>query len=225
MALAAALEDRAHPEALYVVYMKLAEIHGSHMPDAQLCQLYRDKAQSLQRVLAGVENSADTSPKILNVDTSLLEGRSSADLEDREDTEDQSQCFADTDTIVSQSYSDSVITGSFDTARENISDSSSSTGTYQNPTEGKDSELDSEHSMPSQIPANPNSEFTDARDTDTDDQDEQNTPTEETADPIKADCVKGSVSMNNEKSANKDDAQRHGEGLSDAHNGKADVDT
>ncbi|XP_015232677.1 PREDICTED: SH3 domain and tetratricopeptide repeat-containing protein 2-like [Cyprinodon variegatus] len=225
LALAAALEDRAHPEALYVVYMKLAEIHGSHMPDAQLCQLYRDKAQSLQRVLAGVENSADTSPKILNVDTSLLEGRSSADLEDREDTEDQSQCFADTDTIVSQSYSDSVITGSFDTAKENISDSSSSTGTYQNPTEGKDSELDSEHSMPSQIPANPNSEFTDARDTDTDDQDEQNTPTEETADPIKADCVKDSVSMNNEKAANKDDAQRHGEGLSDAHNGNADVDT
>uniref|UniRef100_A0A668ANX3 SH3 domain and tetratricopeptide repeats 2 n=1 Tax=Myripristis murdjan TaxID=586833 RepID=A0A668ANX3_9TELE len=53
LALAAALEDHANPEALYVVYMKLAEIHGHHMPDAQLCQAYRDRAQSLKRVLAG----------------------------------------------------------------------------------------------------------------------------------------------------------------------------
>ncbi|KAM3867056.1 SH3 domain and tetratricopeptide repeat-containing protein 2 [Diretmus argenteus] len=52
LALAAALEDHTNPEALYVVYMKLAEIHANHMPDAQLCQAYRDRAQSLRRVLA-----------------------------------------------------------------------------------------------------------------------------------------------------------------------------
>ncbi|XP_068615260.1 LOW QUALITY PROTEIN: SH3 domain and tetratricopeptide repeat-containing protein 2-like [Brachionichthys hirsutus] len=55
LALAAALEDRANPEALYVVYMKLAEIHCNHMPDAQLCQVYRDRAQSLKKVLSGGE--------------------------------------------------------------------------------------------------------------------------------------------------------------------------
>uniref|UniRef100_A0A671Z2U2 SH3 domain and tetratricopeptide repeats 2 n=1 Tax=Sparus aurata TaxID=8175 RepID=A0A671Z2U2_SPAAU len=59
LALAAALEDRANPEALYVVYMKLAEIHGNHMPDAQLCQVYRDRAQTLKRVLAGEEGNVD----------------------------------------------------------------------------------------------------------------------------------------------------------------------
>lgn len=58
LALAAALEDQANPEALYVVYMKLAEIHGHHMPDAELCQVYRDRAQSLKRVLAGEEAAA-----------------------------------------------------------------------------------------------------------------------------------------------------------------------
>ncbi|XP_055014824.1 LOW QUALITY PROTEIN: SH3 domain and tetratricopeptide repeat-containing protein 2 [Boleophthalmus pectinirostris] len=53
LALAAALEDSANPEALYVVYMKLAEIYGHHMPNDQLCQNYREKAQSLKRVLGG----------------------------------------------------------------------------------------------------------------------------------------------------------------------------
>uniref|UniRef100_A0A3B3WL72 SH3 domain-containing protein n=1 Tax=Poecilia mexicana TaxID=48701 RepID=A0A3B3WL72_9TELE len=60
LALAAALEDKANPKALYVVYMKLAEIHGSHMPDSQLCQLYIDRAQSLKKVLAGIESSPDS---------------------------------------------------------------------------------------------------------------------------------------------------------------------
>ncbi|XP_068181370.1 SH3 domain and tetratricopeptide repeat-containing protein 2 isoform X2 [Antennarius striatus] len=57
LALAAALEDRANPEALYVVYMKLAEIHCNHMPDAQLCQIYKDRAQSLKKVLSGEEGA------------------------------------------------------------------------------------------------------------------------------------------------------------------------
>ncbi|KAK6299241.1 hypothetical protein J4Q44_G00307510 [Coregonus suidteri] len=54
LAQAAALEDRANPQALYVVYMKLAEIHANHMPDPLLCQAYRDRAQSLRRELSGL---------------------------------------------------------------------------------------------------------------------------------------------------------------------------
>lgn len=53
LALAAALEDPANPEALYVVYMKLAEVYGHHMLNAELCQVYRERAQSLKRVLGG----------------------------------------------------------------------------------------------------------------------------------------------------------------------------
>uniref|UniRef100_A0A8C6T9I4 SH3 domain and tetratricopeptide repeats 2 n=1 Tax=Neogobius melanostomus TaxID=47308 RepID=A0A8C6T9I4_9GOBI len=53
LALAAALEDPANPEALYVVYMKLAEIYGHHNPNAELCQVYKERAQSLKRVLGG----------------------------------------------------------------------------------------------------------------------------------------------------------------------------
>ncbi|KAM4586351.1 SH3 domain and tetratricopeptide repeat-containing protein 2 isoform 2-T2 [Fundulus diaphanus] len=277
LALAAALEDQANPEALYVVYMKLAEIHGNHMPDVRLCQLYRDRAQSLKRVLAGVQSSADGDPNqktenLLNADTgcggSLSDGHSTVDyitedegfvkhtaskeiladmnLEGDYGEKDHSRCLADTDsryvdvsgsetdTIASQSYSDSVITGSFDTAKDHISDSSSSTETYQNPTEGKDSEMDSDHSMPSQIPANPTSDLTghtEARDTDSDIQDEQNTPTKETdalTDPTQTECDAGqrcTVSMNNENTIS--DAWRHREEhtFSDAHVEHTDVDT
>ncbi|CAL8271145.1 unnamed protein product [Boreogadus saida] len=56
LALAAALEDQTQPRALYVVYMKLAEIHAHHLPDPQLCHTYRDRAHSLRRVLAGEES-------------------------------------------------------------------------------------------------------------------------------------------------------------------------
>ncbi|KAG9346789.1 hypothetical protein JZ751_007108 [Albula glossodonta] len=52
LALAAALEDRQNPQALYVVYMKLAEIHANHMPDAELSQGYMDSAQALRKELA-----------------------------------------------------------------------------------------------------------------------------------------------------------------------------
>ncbi|XP_034147573.1 SH3 domain and tetratricopeptide repeat-containing protein 2 isoform X3 [Esox lucius] len=54
LALAAALEDCANPQALYVVYMKLAEIHANHMPDPLLCQAYQDSARSLRRELSGL---------------------------------------------------------------------------------------------------------------------------------------------------------------------------
>ncbi|KAM6953199.1 SH3 domain and tetratricopeptide repeat-containing protein 2 [Aplochiton taeniatus] len=69
LALAAALEDRDNPMALYVIYMKLAEIHANHMPDAQLCQTYRERAQSLRKVLAG---PGDTGEKE-DTDTGLRE--------------------------------------------------------------------------------------------------------------------------------------------------------
>ncbi|XP_055080605.1 SH3 domain and tetratricopeptide repeat-containing protein 2 isoform X2 [Periophthalmus magnuspinnatus] len=58
LALAAALEDPANPEALYVVYMKLAEIYGNHMPNDELCQVHRDRAQSLKRILGGATAAA-----------------------------------------------------------------------------------------------------------------------------------------------------------------------
>uniref|UniRef100_A0A3Q1FQ31 SH3 domain and tetratricopeptide repeats 2 n=2 Tax=Acanthochromis polyacanthus TaxID=80966 RepID=A0A3Q1FQ31_9TELE len=244
LALAAALEDQANPEALYVVYMKLAEIHGNHMPDAQLCQVYRDRAQSLKRVLAGVESaavgeenvdSADTESgqkKEKNLDADMghteiplkrngifdsvpkdakceddpplrtctthvnSKHRSDTNLRDANVKEDHNHYLSDTDspypdvfaseteTIASRSYSDSIFTESFDTAKEQISDSSSSTETlqtHQNATDGKD--FDTGHSMNSQIPVNHTSDMTghaDARDTDSDIQDKQNTPTTET---------------------------------------------
>ncbi|XP_029966978.1 SH3 domain and tetratricopeptide repeat-containing protein 2-like isoform X1 [Salarias fasciatus] len=205
LALAAALEDRTHPEALYVVYMKLAEIHGNHMPDSQLCQVYIDGAQSLKRVLAGEKNAddADEGPsqkgkRKLDADAGLSEslmkknGISDAiskDVKCEDDSasrtsasylDSQRRCsitdlkgdhnhyLPDTDgpfvdapgseseTIASQSYSESVLTESFDTAKEHISDSSCSTETsqtYQNPTDDKDSDFDT-GSLQTQIPAN-----------------------------------------------------------------------
>ncbi|XP_014901059.1 SH3 domain and tetratricopeptide repeat-containing protein 2 isoform X1 [Poecilia latipinna] len=277
LALAAALEDKANPKALYVVYMKLAEIHGSHIPDAQLCQLYIDRAQSLKKVLAGIESSPDSDSNLKRenlsnaytayrksandthstfdfVDSTAARARSvktdsgkmltDMNLEGDYGQKDHSHCpgdidsryfdvsFSETDTIASQSYSDSVITGSFDTAKEHISDSSSTTDTYQNPVEGKDSELDSDHSMPSQIPANPTgdlSRHTDARDTDSDIPDEQSTPTKET-NPTQTDRDagrKGPATMNNGKAASKDNARRQTEEYEfcDAHSEHTDADT
>lgn len=53
LALAAALEDKESLSTLYIIYMKLAEIHANYMPDAELCKNYTDRAQSLRRELAG----------------------------------------------------------------------------------------------------------------------------------------------------------------------------
>ncbi|XP_059201721.1 SH3 domain and tetratricopeptide repeat-containing protein 2 [Centropristis striata] len=226
LALAAALEDKANPEALYVVYMKLAEIHGNHMPDAQLCQVYRDRAQSLKRVLAGEEGAAvgedaDTEPgqkkeeesDAVRTDSSVTRngiyppenekcGDNSlprtcvihGDAEDGcTDTnfgdangKDADGVFVDafgfeTETITSRSYSESILTESFDTAKEQMSDSSSSTETLQTHQNQTD-DFDTDHSMPSQI----HTRHRDSQNTDSDIQDEQNTPTKET-EPIR-DC-------------------------------------
>ncbi|KAJ8014879.1 hypothetical protein DPEC_G00020350 [Dallia pectoralis] len=54
LALAAALEDCENLQALYVVYMKLAEIHANHMPDPLLCHDYLDRARSLKWKLSGL---------------------------------------------------------------------------------------------------------------------------------------------------------------------------
>lgn len=158
LALAAAMEDRANPEALYVVYMKLAEVHANHMPDAQLCQIYRARAQSLKRVLAGEESvaageenmfGADSDNSSLDVECtkipfpSLNELRSASiprtcevqkSTEDNVDETSDGQCEAyvsETDTTGSRSHSDSILTESFDTAKEQISDSCSSSDTLQ----------------------------------------------------------------------------------------------
>ncbi|KAI4880151.1 hypothetical protein NFI96_031171, partial [Prochilodus magdalenae] len=63
LALAASLEDRGNPQALYIIYMKLAEIHAHHLPDAELSQHYMDSAQSLKRELAGETDSSDPEPE------------------------------------------------------------------------------------------------------------------------------------------------------------------
>lgn len=59
LALAAALEDKESLSTIYIIYMKLAEIHANHMPDAELCKTYMDCAQSLKRELAGYTDSTD----------------------------------------------------------------------------------------------------------------------------------------------------------------------
>nr|XP_061783666.1 SH3 domain and tetratricopeptide repeat-containing protein 2-like isoform X2 [Nerophis lumbriciformis] len=142
LALAAALEDQENPEALYVVYMKLAELHGSHMPDAQLCQLYTDRAHNLRRILSGEEavneeTVTDTSeggvrepfPRACPIQ--MDDGKRKQDENiPPPDTESQ---FVDASAfITSRSYSESILTESFDTAREHMSDSCSSTDTVQN---------------------------------------------------------------------------------------------
>ncbi|KAM9377097.1 SH3 domain and tetratricopeptide repeat-containing protein 2 isoform 2-T2 [Pholidichthys leucotaenia] len=196
LALAAALEDQANPEALYVVYMKLAEIHGNQLPDAQLCQVYIGRAQRLKRVLAGKdsvaeENTGDenTEPhqgkktkldgdvgcakrmvkRSSNYDTIFEEEEeeyedstpktcaSHMDWEDKAaDTNDRHAngitdlCpggvpGSEMDTTNTRSYSDSVFSESFDTAKENISESSSSSGSLQtcfNAAAGKPSDFD-----------------------------------------------------------------------------------
>nr|XP_020485390.2 SH3 domain and tetratricopeptide repeat-containing protein 2 isoform X2 [Labrus bergylta] len=244
LALAAAMEDQANPEALYVVYMKLAEIHGNHMPDAQLCQVYRDRARSLKRVLAGgegaavgredVENATDTEPgqrQETDSDVECTERRSSfpltsedekheensftkpclingntddrcmdttsgltADKEGAEgDPPDVDGPFVDAsemETVASHSYSDSILTESFDTAKEQISDSSSSTDTLQ--TDGKS--FDTAHRVHSHLPVQHAGDITrHSEDTHTHSelQDEQNTATRETH----ADSVERDVSL------------------------------
>lgn len=229
LALAAALEDQANPEALYVVYMKLAEIHGNHMPDAQMCQVYRDRAQNLKRVLAGEESAdvgeenvihAESEPsqkKEKDSDNGMGHGEiknqifdsmpgdkkyegdssprtfripvdSDSKCTDTTDIkEDHNLCDTDgpyvdaseTDTVASQSNSDSIFTESFDTAKEQISDSSTSTDTlqsYQKPTNVKDPHFDTDQSMPSQIPLNHSNEIPGHAEANTycDIQDEQN---------------------------------------------------
>lgn len=163
LALAAAVEDRAKPEALYVVYMKLAEIHGSHMPDAQLCQVYRARAQSLKKVLAGEESAAggeenmvgaggvNSDPDVECTNTPVPSVKEFKDVslprtceiqkssedaysDTRPDKRSGGHCEAsasETDTIGSRSHSDSILTESFDTAKEQISDSCSSSDTLQ----------------------------------------------------------------------------------------------
>lgn len=60
LALAAALEDKECLSTLYIIYMKLAEIHANHIPDAELSKSYMDRAQSLRNELAGYTDSKDT---------------------------------------------------------------------------------------------------------------------------------------------------------------------
>lgn len=249
LALAAALEDQANPEALYVVYMKLAEIHGNHLPNAQLCQVYRDRAQSLKRVLAGEENigNADTesgqnqknasdadmerteSSTERNVNenceddsfsrTSMSQvdtehGLTDTTLENGNMKEDHSihppdaeNGSSETETIASQSYSDSILTESFNTAKEQITDSSSSTDTlqtYQNQTDQNDfikghSDFNTDHNVSGQKSVTGDiSGWTDSQNTDSNIQAVENTPTKES--DVDADLQQKDGSLENNRS-------------------------
>ncbi|AWP12368.1 putative SH3 domain and tetratricopeptide repeat-containing protein 2 [Scophthalmus maximus] len=257
LALAAALEDQAQPEALYVVYMKLAEIHGNHMPDTQLCQVYRDRAQGLKRVLAGAEATAageentdraearpDQQEQLMEVDLghteSLMKRKHIFDSIPTDEKYDvdlaAGTCVRhvditgaeeniphvdgpETDTVASQSCSDSTFTESFDTAKDQISDSSSSADTlqtYQDPTGENDPDVDTDAGVPSRRPVSPTNDIPGHADaTDTDIQDEQNTPTKRTdanADPIQRDARPPdsdhteNVSMNPDETVNVDNS-------------------
>ncbi|KAM7417999.1 hypothetical protein PAMA_017573 [Pampus argenteus] len=228
LALAAALEDQANPEALYVVYMKLAEIHGNHMPDAQLCQVYINRAQSLKRVLAGKENTGDADAEsgqrkenVVDADMEQKDTESSSALgnENCEDDSFSRSCMIqvaaehgctdtineedhsiqlpntdapcvdasfETETVASQSCSDNNLTESFVTAKEQITDSGSSTDTLQtcqNQTNGNDMIEDHSYFNTDQNDQNLTGDIsrqTDSQKTDSDIQDEVNTPTKET---------------------------------------------
>lgn len=201
LALAAALEDPAHPEALYVVNMKLAEIYGNHVPDDQLCQIHRESAQSLTRVLAGLGGAAADDDEGENGDNNIAEscqkeekvtdiglGNTERTAEDDVSWEEVAlrTCVTNTDTETDnadiigntpkkdstmivpgadspnvnahgsetetcRSYSDSIFTESFDTAREEMTDSSSSTDTLQtdqSQTKEGQPDLETDHSLP-----------------------------------------------------------------------------
>ncbi|KAL0175912.1 hypothetical protein M9458_028242, partial [Cirrhinus mrigala] len=60
LALAAALEDKESLSTLYIIYMKLAEIHANYIPDAELSKSYMERAQSLKKELAGYTDSSNT---------------------------------------------------------------------------------------------------------------------------------------------------------------------
>ncbi|XP_055368428.1 SH3 domain and tetratricopeptide repeat-containing protein 2 isoform X2 [Betta splendens] len=217
LALAAALEDQANPEAQYVVYMKLAEIHSNYMPDAHMCRVYRNRAHNLKRVLSGEESAvagdgsaedadaeSDPNPEKdpgedmgraekhedSSAPQTIHEGSkcTKANAADNNVKDDQSLCdteASERDTAASHSYSDSIYTESFDTAKEQISDSSSSTDTlqtYQKPTDEKDSDFHKDISTPSQIPVNhPEDIAGQARNSASEAQDEQSAGSEKTS--------------------------------------------
>lgn len=160
LALAAALDDPATPEALYVVYMKLAEIYGHHMPNAELCQVYRERAQSLKRVLGGAagreegqDNDRGECHQREEEDSGLgcpeqtggrdeRVSRTSLPcvdivIENTVDKEGNSEPGADSygvnaqEPIASLSQSESNFTESFDTAKEEITEASNSMDTSQ----------------------------------------------------------------------------------------------
>ncbi|XP_076877184.1 SH3 domain and tetratricopeptide repeat-containing protein 2 isoform X3 [Brachyhypopomus gauderio] len=73
LALAAALEDRGRPDVLYVLYMKLAEIHATHIPDAELSLAYMTSARSLKRELSDAAGSRDPERDFTNAGLSEAE--------------------------------------------------------------------------------------------------------------------------------------------------------
>ncbi|KAM8848788.1 SH3 domain and tetratricopeptide repeat-containing protein 2 isoform 2-T2 [Synchiropus picturatus] len=125
LALAAAVQDGSDPEALYVIYMKLVEIHSNHIPDAELCQLYRDRAQALMRVLGGEGHPAALDQAEGNGHEAEGDSRSRRNLDGAVDGGSGRSRRAEP--YLDAGGSEPPLDSTLDTAQEQISESSTDT--------------------------------------------------------------------------------------------------
>ncbi|XP_058654744.1 SH3 domain and tetratricopeptide repeat-containing protein 2 isoform X1 [Onychostoma macrolepis] len=100
LALAAALEDKESLSALYIIYMKLAEIHANYIPDAELSKSYMERAQDLRKELAGYTDSSDTEET----------HQDPAEAEPDTHTKDQSDSSSGTSTLTESSMTNTSLT-------------------------------------------------------------------------------------------------------------------
>ncbi len=100
LALAAALGDKESLGTLYIIYMKLAEIHANYIPDAELSKSYMERAQVLRKELAGYTDSSDTEET----------HQDPADAEPDTHSKDQSDSSSGTSTLTESSMTNTSLT-------------------------------------------------------------------------------------------------------------------
>lgn len=100
LALAAALEDKESLSTLYIIYMKLAEIHANYIPDAELSKSYMERAQGLRKELAGYTDSSDTEET----------HQDPAEAEPDTHSKDQSDSSSGTSTLTESSMTNTSLT-------------------------------------------------------------------------------------------------------------------
>ncbi|XP_059371749.1 SH3 domain and tetratricopeptide repeat-containing protein 2 isoform X1 [Carassius carassius] len=100
LALAAALEDKESLSTLYIIYMRLAEIHANFIPDAELSKSYMERAQSLRKELAGYTDSCDTEET----------HQDPAEAEPDTPTKDRSESSSGTSTLTESSMTHTSLT-------------------------------------------------------------------------------------------------------------------